>query len=208
MVARLPGLAEHIGWVKAPSYRLASRAVNALRAGVAVQAYEELEPASLIFVSVPREIEDCTIAQLATAPLEWRGRAVVVLNTLQESTEIQPLCSVRAHVATLHPIGAAEDRTFIIEGQPDTIRLMQKFVSAAAARSMQVITAGGKARALAGIDEATRRFLPLIASVTDHFKAAGLSKSQSEALAYSLISGSMRTYFRAGRRALDLKEAE
>jgi hypothetical protein len=208
MVARLPGLAEHIGWVKAPSYRLASRAVNVLRAGIAVQTYEDLDPASLILVSVPREIEDGTIKELAEARLDWRARAVVVLNTPKTSGDLRLLLDVRAQPATLHPVGGGEERTFILEGHQDTVRLMQKSVSAAAVRSIQVITTGGKARALAGIEEATRGFLPLIASVTDHFKASGLSKAQSEVLAQSLVTGSMRSYFRAGRRALDFSDTE
>jgi hypothetical protein len=205
MVARLPGFVEHIGWVKAPSYRLASRAVNALRAGIAVQTYEELNPASLILVSVPREIEDHVIGELAATPLNWHGRAVVVLDTCKESSQLWQLCDVHAQLATLHPVGAAEDRTFIIEGHPETIRRVQRSFSPDTARSMQVIMTGGKARVLAGIEEATRGFFPVIASVTDHFKAAGLSKPQSEVLAHTLVSGSMRTYFRAGRRALESK---
>jgi hypothetical protein len=202
IVARLPGLGDHIGWVKAPSYRLASRAVNALRAGIPVQEYEELAPAGLFVVSVPRELEDSTFAELASARIDWRNRAVVVLDTLKDSRSLAALSKVGALLATVHPIGTNEERTLFIEGEQDVIRLMHKVLSPRVARAIQVITTTGKARLLAGIDEATRGFLPVIASVTDHFKAAGLSKAQSEVLAQGLVTNSMRSYFRAGRRVL------
>ena len=201
-VARLPGVVDHIGWVKAPSFRLASRAVNALRAGEPVQNYEQLTHAGLILVSVPPEAEDCTIADLAAARLDWRNRAVVVLDTLKESVAVRPLRDRGAIIATLFMIGMADVRGLFIEGHQEAIRLMQRAVAPEARRSIQTITTAGKSRLLAGIDESTRGFLPTIASVTDHFKASGLSKQQAEALAQTLITGSMRSYFRAGRRVL------
>lgn len=201
-VARLPGLADHLGWVKAPSFRLASRAVNALRAGVPVHEYEELKPADLIVVSVPRELEESTIACLASSGIDWRRKAAVVLDTLKESNALTPLIERGALLATLHPVGSAEDWTLVMEGQREAIKLMRRALKPAVSRAMQVCTTSGKTRLLAGIDEATRGFLPVIASVTDHFKAAGLSKSQSEALAQGLVMSSMRSYFRAGRRVL------
>jgi len=202
-VARLPGLVEHVGWVKAPSFRLASRAANALRAGVPVYAYEDLDPAGLIVVSVPRELEDRTISDLASSRIDWRHRAAVVLDTLKPSSALNPLKQRGALLATLHPVGLVDDWTLVIEGQHEAIKLMQKALNPAVSRAMQVITTSGKSRLLSGIDEATRGFLPAVASVTDHFKAAGLTKSQSEILTRDLITSSMRAYFRAGRRVLD-----
>jgi hypothetical protein len=202
MVARLPGVVEHLGWVKAPSYRLASRAVNALRAGIPVYEYEELAAANLILISVPHEAEDGTVRELASSRLDLRNRAVVVMDTPRDSSAMRALRDRGALVATLQPIGAAEDRTLVIEGEQEAIRHMQRAMTPAASRGMQVLTPSGKSRLLAGVDEATQRFLPVVASVTDHFKAAGLSKQQSETLAQTLISSSMRAYFRAGRRAM------
>src|SRR5687768_8233131 len=85
-VARLAGLVDHVGWVKAPSYRLASRSVNALRAGVPVHKYEDLNRADLIVVSVPRELESYTIAGLALSQIDWGRKACVILDTLLESS--------------------------------------------------------------------------------------------------------------------------
>jgi hypothetical protein len=203
IVSRLPGIADHIGWVKAPSFRLASRAVNALRAGEPVHHYEQLAPAALILLSVPRKSEELIVGELASARLEWRNRPVVVLDTLRESSALKPLRERGAMIATLNPIhGAGDVRALVIEGHQETIREMQRTMTPEARRYLQTITTSGKARLLAGVSEATREFLPLIASITDHFKAAGLSKQQSETLAQSLMSSSMRAYFRAGRRVL------
>jgi hypothetical protein len=191
-----------VGWVKAPSYRLASRAVNALRAGVPVHKYEDLNRADLIVVSVPRELESYTIAGLALSEIDWGRKACVILDTLLESSAFKALIERRVPVATLHPIGTVEDRTLVMEGHPEAVKRMRRVLDPAASRAMQVITTSGKARLLAGVEESTRGFLPVVASVTDHFKAAGLSKSQSEVLAQALMTNSMRGYFRAGRRAL------
>jgi hypothetical protein len=83
---------------------------------------------------------------------------------------------------------------------------MYLVIAPTARRAIQTIRTGGKSRLLAGLHEATQGFLPVIASVTDHFRAAGLSKPQSETLAQALVAGSMRSYFRAGRRVLGEKD--
>jgi hypothetical protein len=202
VIARLPGLTDHLGWVKAPSYRLASRAVNLLRAGIPVHEYDDLTAASLIVVSVPRALEERTINELTLARLEWRATAVVVVDTLRDSTALKGLRDRGAVTATLHPVGGAEDRTLIIEGHPEAIRLMQRAVEPETRRAMHVITTPGKHRLLTGVEQATRDFLPIVASVTDHFKTAGLSKQQAETLAQTLMTSSMRSYFRAGKRVL------
>lgn len=205
-VAKLPGITDHIGWVKAPSFRLASRAVNALRAGEPIHAYEGLAQSALILVSVPRSAQDHTIGELASSALDWRGRSVVVLDTAKDSDSLKQLTSRGAAVATLQLVNVADIRTLAIEGHHEAIRQMQLVVAPAARRAMQTIRTGGKSRLLAGVQEATQGFLPIIVSVTDHFRAAGLSKQQSETLAQALMTGSMRSYFRAGRRVLTEKD--
>jgi hypothetical protein len=105
-------------------------------------------------------------------------------------------------------VNVGDVRTLVIEGHQEAIRRMQMVIAPAARRTMQTIRTGGKSRLLAGLHEATQGFLPVIVSVTDHFRAAGLSKQQSETLAHALVSGSMRSYFRAGRRVLSEKEQE
>jgi hypothetical protein len=202
-VARLPGVLDHIGWVKAPSFRLASRAVNVLRAGEPVHTYEQLAPAPLILVSVPHNAEDCTIAEMAASRLDWRSRAVVIVDTVKESSAVRPLRDRGALLATLMTIGVGDVRGLFIEGHQEAIRLVHRVFAPEAQRAMHAITTAGKQRLLAGIDQATRGFLPVIASVTDDFKASGLSKQQAEALAQALMTSSMRSYFRAGRRVLD-----
>ena len=205
-VAKLPGITEHIGWVKAPSFRLASRAVNALRAGEPIHAYEGLAQSALILVSVPRSAQDHTISELASAALDWRTKPIVVIDTVSDSDGLKPLTNRGAAVATLQLVNVGDVRTLVIEGHQEAIRRMQMVIAPAARRTMQTIRTGGKSRLLAGLHEATQGFLPVIMSVTDHFRAAGLSKQQSETLAQALVTGSMRSYFRAGRRVLTERE--
>jgi hypothetical protein len=180
--------------------------VNALRAGEPVYEYEGLAQSALILVSVPRSAQDQTIGELACSALDWRNRPVVVMDTPKESDDLRPLAGRGAAVATLEAVNTGDVRALVIEGHADAIRQMQSVIAPAARRAMQTIKTGGKCRLLAGFQEATRGFLPVIASITDHFKAAGLSKQQSETLAQALVAGSMRSYFRAGRRVLDEKD--
>ena len=64
------------------------------------------------------------------------------------------------------------------------------------------IKKGAKTTYLAGAQAATQNILPFVAEAVECFQSAGLSTPESKSLAEILLTGAMRSYFRAGRRAI------
>src|SRR5512133_612805 len=76
-----PGILQQLGPVKAASLRVASRAVNAMRAGTAVSTYQELAEVSVILISAPDAEIELIIGQLATAGLRFRHKVILLADS-------------------------------------------------------------------------------------------------------------------------------
>jgi hypothetical protein len=199
-LARLPHLRSNLGWVKSTSYRIASRAVNALGAGVPVSEIAEMAPATVWIVSVPAEELQVTLAGLYGAGLDWRGRVLLILDSKAGSEHGTAFHKSGAAVASFTPIDPECSR-YMVEGDGDAIRVVRSLIGDSHKRLVVQIAKGSKARFLEGA-EATSRVLPLIAEAIDRFQDVGISKQDAKAVTESLLTGAMRLYFRAGRRAL------
>lgn len=204
-VARLSGLMDHLGWVKAPSYRLASRAVNVLKAGSPVHEYSECAPAKVILINVPAPALPSTIDLLARCEMNWKHKDVVVVDTLWDCSVLKALEARGAKTATMHVIGSPEDKRLLVEGHPETVRTLRKLLKANEIRVHQ-IDGDSKVGVLSAVEKATTQFVPLIAEMTDRFKSAGLSKSEAKMITALLLEDTMQAYFRLGRRLLRLRK--
>jgi hypothetical protein len=200
-IARLPRLPEQLGWVKAPTYRLASRIVKSIGSGVPVREYHELQAASLVLISMPAASVREVVRDLSRSSLVWDHKAVVLFETPYDTTVLQALASRGAACATLHPVGTPEDKRLAVEGGADARRLVRRLLRDESVRLLE-IDAGGTAGFLAGIEQLTTSLAPLIASATGRFRKAGLSKSEAESVASLLAGNTMSAYFRAGQRLL------
>jgi hypothetical protein len=189
--------------VKSTSYRVASRAVNALGAGVPVVEITEMMRAVVWIVSVPREDLVSTLEELRAGGIDWRHRVLLILDAEAESDIAGGFRTVGAAVASFAPIDADGSR-YMVEGDADAIRAVRVLIGDSNQRLVVQIKKGAKARYLAGAHAATTRILPLIAEAIDSFQFAGIGNSDAKAITESLVSGTMRLYFRAGRRALKL----
>jgi hypothetical protein len=200
-LTRLPQLRHNLTWVKSTSFRVASRAVNALGAGTPVSEFSETDRAAVWVVSVPHGEVRSALNELKDAQLDWRRRVLLIMDRDTESDAAASFRSRGAAVASLTPIDADASR-YIVEGDTDAIRTARWLVGDPHKRLVIQIKKGAKARYLAGAHAATQQVLPLVAEAMSSFQAAGLSNADAKALTETLVSGSVRLYFRAGRRSL------
>ena len=201
-LTRLAQLGANLTWVKSNSYRVASRAVNALGAGVPVASVAEMARASVWLVSVPDAELRQTLAELRSAGVDWKRRCLLILSPEADSAVAGDFRGRGAAVASFCPIDEQQSR-FVAEGESDAVRAIRDLVGDTRRNKVVEIRKGAKAKYLAGARAATKDVLPLIAEALDCFQAAGISNADAKAIAESLMGGSMRLYFRAGRRTLE-----
>lgn len=200
-LTRLPNLRRNLTWVKSSSFRVASRAVNALGAGSAVDNISEMKRAVLWVVSVPIGDLSSALDELRAAEINWARGTLLILSAEAESDTGCWFRGQGASVATFAPIDAEESR-FVAEGDSDAVRMVRSLVDDSRNRRVVEIKKGAKAAYRAGALTATQEVLPMIADAIDCFLSAGISNPEAKAITEVLLTGAMRSYFRAGRRAI------
>lgn len=198
-LARLPALHERLGPVVAPSYRLASRLVNALRAGRAVERYDELEEAHLVLVAVP----DATLPQIVeglTYGLEdWSGRVVLLCDSREDCAVLRELAERGAATASLTPVQGLKDR-YIVEGDRRAVREARLLVQNGAAQVWEM-PCGRKPVFLAALTFAGGLLLPAADAAARCLRATGLPAPAYSSLAEQLLDRTLRAYLHGGRKA-------
>ncbi|HYP09000.1 MAG TPA: DUF2520 domain-containing protein [Bryobacteraceae bacterium] len=202
-LARLPNLSRSLGWVKSTSYRVASRAVNALGAGAPVADVDEMARAVVWVVSVPRADLHATLSELWSAQIRWDSRVLLILDSEAESEVASCFRAAGAAVASFAPIDADSSR-YVVEGDAEAVLAVRALIDDPHRRSLVQIKKGAKAKYLAGARTAATRMLSLIAEAVESFQSAGISNSDAKRITESLVTGAMRLYLRAGRRSLKL----
>lgn len=198
---RLAGLQEHLGPVKGPSYRLASRLVNSIRAGFPVKDYRELGEFRLLLVSLPRAQLRSAIEELAASAIDWQGRSVALCDEVLDSGELNVLAARSAYTASLCPVEALGERCYAAEGDRAAVREIRMLVEGGRGRLLE-IQRGSKALYLAGLAFAGSLMAPLAAASLECFRAAGLPPSSANALVESAASRSVRACLKAGRKGM------
>jgi hypothetical protein len=157
--------------------------------------------APIWIVSVPPAELPATLRELHDADIEWRGRVLLILDSSADSELGVAFHKSGAAVASFAPIDAECSR-YVVEGDSDAVRTVRWLIGDSHKRLVVQITKGAKARFLEGAEAATSRVLPLIAEAVERFQGVGLRNQDAKAITESLLTGAMRLYFRAGRRAL------
>jgi predicted short-subunit dehydrogenase-like oxidoreductase (DUF2520 family) len=200
-LTRLPILRRNLAWVKSSSFRVASRAVNALGAGAPALEISEMKRAGIWVISVPNSELASSLAELRSAGLEWRNRVLLIFDSEAESDSAAWFQCQGAAVATFAPVDSEESR-YIVEGDSEAVRLLRRLVEDPRSRRVIEIKKGSKAKYLAGALAATQCVLPHIAEAVECFQTAGIGNLEAKAITESLLAGAIRSYFRAGRRAI------
>jgi len=197
-VARLPALPERLGPVLAPSYRLASRLVNGLRAGHPVEAHEELQEAHLVLIAVPDSVLAQVVEALAAGVPDWRGKFVLLCESREDCTALAPLVARGAVAASLDPIPGLNQR-FVVEGDRKAVREARHLLGRSVTQLFE-IPCGKKAVFWAALT-LSGLMLPVAEAASRCLRAAGMAPAAANSLLEQLLERATRSYMHGGRKA-------
>ena len=195
----LPRLSRELGAVAAPSYRLASRIVNTMRAGHAVKSADEFADERTLLMCVPESILARSVAELSNASLDWSGRAVLLCESLQDSTALDPVRRRGAATGSIHPIEASDGR-FIIEGDREAVRIAKHLVNELNGRAIE-FNRGEMALYGAGLAFGSTLFTPLIAASMECLAVGCGDSPAALRIVEALFQSSLRAYVHAGKKS-------
>jgi hypothetical protein len=198
-VARWPALLGQLGPVSGSSYPTARRTVKALRAGFAVPRYSALEMCPAIFIAAHESTLDRVVHDLA-AQTPMHRTMVVLCGTRRDSQWPVALRDAGARIASLNPIEESQERAFVAEGHPDTVRTLRKLLDQDG-RKLVPIGTHTKALYLAAIRMASDLLLPTVAASVECLRAAGFPRAEATEVVQTLGARSLKVYVRAGNKA-------
>ncbi|MEK7409576.1 MAG: DUF2520 domain-containing protein [Acidobacteriota bacterium] len=198
-VTKLPGLPGQLGPVIAPSFRLASRLVNSIRAGHPAQKYEDLHGCRSVLIAVPEALLPEVVSRMAAAGMEWRRKVVLLCDSPLDSSELAPLAARGANTGSLTPMHGFAQR-FVVEGHREAVKEARRLIHDPQARLFEIQRAR-KGLYLAALSFATGLFTPLADAALQCLRAAGLSRAAAESVAEDLFHKTLRAYLHAGRKA-------
>lgn len=198
-IARLPALHERLGAVLAPSYRLASRLVNTLRAGRAVERYDQLEDAQLVLVAVPDAMLPQVVEGLASAVPDWSARVVLLCDSRQDCAALRPLAERGAAAASLTSIPGLKER-YVVEGDRRAVREAKLLVPRSPAQVWEM-PCGNKPLFFAALAFSSGMLLPAADAAARCLRTTGLPAPVCNILAEQLLGRTLRAYLHGGRKA-------
>jgi len=156
--------------------------------------------ADLILVSVPESLLARITNELASAELDWRGRTVLLFDSLCESSALAVLQNRGAAVASLN--WSTHPERFYGEGNPAALKRVKSLTG-----KQHILVLQSKALYLQAERASREGFYPVFASTVQLFCESGLEKATAEKTAALLFSGSIRAWLRAGHRLLKTSAA-
>lgn len=192
-------LADMVGSIAGPNYRVASRIANALRAGAAVKDYADLTGSPLIMICVPDNALPGVVASLSECGIEWNTVTALLYSARRDSYDLQPLRNQGAQVGSVRPVEVMEDR-FLLEGDLNAVRVARRLIHAAKGRAIEV-SAGGASAYLAAISFSTSLFTPLIEAAAAALRMAGASAAEASQVAAIMFERSLRSHRHGGRKS-------
>jgi len=173
-VLKLRSLTEDLGPVKAGSLRVARRLSNYLRAGYAVNSYEDLQNLRMILLRVPDAAIPRIVDELCASEVVWKDVTVVLCETYKAATALISLEKRGACTATLLPVQSLRRSWFVIEGQAAAVRQLKRFLKRSDAGVFE-LRPGAKPLYFAAQLLATALPAQLLMSAQQSLRAAGIS---------------------------------
>lgn len=199
-VTRFWKMYQWLGPVKAPSFRVASRMANGLRAGHAVRDYEEFNSCPLILICVPDAMAPAIVREVAAANIDWRNRAIVLCSASLDSSELDALAARGASVASLCIIPAFEYPRFLVEGDHLAILESKRLVENSI-RSIVAIERTLKPFYLAALTSTGSLLFAVLHAASECLSHAGISDYDSAAILQRQVPKTLRSQVRVGRKA-------
>ncbi len=198
-VTRLLRLSSRLGPVLSPSYRVASRLANSLRAGHPVKDYAEFDDCGLVVISVPDERLAQMVAELASAGINWHGKVVVVCSTWLGSCELETLAACGASVGSISPIPGFEDSWYLVEGDHVAVRETKRLLERGG-RRLVTIERHRKSFYLASLTCTGSLVFASIVAASEVLRHAGVTQVEAAEMMDKQCQRSLRSYLKAGRK--------
>lgn len=196
-ISRFPQIVKFLGPVKAPTFREASRAVNALKGGTPVRSVQEMKALNLFLLCAPERYVPRTIRDMLESLPDWRGRNVAICSESLDSRDLDPLARRGAHTASITPLEWFEKPFFLVEGHPGAVQQARTIIEAAHGHVVE-IDGRGTPLYMASADLTSVMLLPLLESATVSLRRAGIPLSMARKLVERMVSRSLRNYGKSG----------
>jgi hypothetical protein len=151
-------------------------------------------------VCVPEETVDRVVAEMVSAPISWRGKAVVLCSTWLDSGELQELATCGASVGSISPIPGFEDLRYLVEGDPLAIRQAKSLVEYRERRAV-AIERPLKPFFLAALTCTATLLFALLHAASASLQYARIPSGLSATLLERQLTRTLRSVLKGGRRA-------
>ncbi|HTP85917.1 MAG TPA: hypothetical protein VMJ34_03175 [Bryobacteraceae bacterium] len=194
-VLRALAAAHAIGPVASTSFRVASRIVNAMRAGRAVPSVDAFESCRLVLIFAPADSAAAAVARLAASPLEWRNRSAILIG--DDAGPLDPLRERGAVAGVIAAVPGFEDRYFLLEGPPSVTRELRPLLRKAV--DLVLIPPGARARFEAAMTLAGHALFPTLVASDAAFASSGIPRHLSDSVLEKAVQRTLRAWLKARR---------
>jgi predicted short-subunit dehydrogenase-like oxidoreductase (DUF2520 family) len=192
---------DQLGPVKAPSFRLASRISNILRAGHPVKDYADLDPCRLILMCVPDHALPKIVSEMAASGVSWQNKSIVLCSMWLDSSHLIEFFSRGASIGSISPVSGfevLEDFPYLVEG--DRLAILEaKRLLARQRQRVIAIERSLKPFYLAALTCTGNLLLALLVAASESLRHAGLSSPMSATILEKQIGKALRSYMKSGR---------
>lgn len=198
-VSRYPGIVKLIGPVKAPTFREASRAVNAMKGGTAVRSIEEMPSSSLFLLSAPERYIPKLVRDMVDAVPDWRGRDVALCSGALDSRDLEPLARRGAQTASITPLELFDRPVFLVEGHPHAVQRSRSVLTATRGRVLDICLQGLPLFTTASY-LTSLILLPLLEAATGSLRQAGIPLADAQKMVERMVSRTVRNHVKSGSK--------
>jgi hypothetical protein len=196
---RIPALAGRLGPVMSTSPALASRLVNAMRAGRPVESYQAFAKVPAILVCAQDELLPKLVEETAAADVDWRSKTFLLCASALDSSLLLPLAARGAWTGSLGPIEGLDDLGLFVEGDKEAVLEARRLMRHGHIRVHQLRSS--KALCLAGISFSASLALPLLDASVRCLRAAGLNTGVADLLAQRSFQKTVRAFLQRGKKS-------
>jgi len=198
-LTRFNRLSDSLGPVKSPSFRLASRIANILRAGRPVKDYSDLDACSLVLISVPSRQVPRVVSDLLASGISCREKCIVLLSDWQDSSDLRQLAARGASVGSVSPIPGF-DNLYLVEGDRRAILECKRLVESRGTRTVAV-ERQLKPLYLAALTCTGSLLFALLLAASESMRHAGITPVVRATLLERQLDRTLRAFLKGGRRA-------
>lgn len=206
-IVRLRGLVEHLGPVKAMSFRQASRISNTIHAGYPVHSYDDLARSRVVVLCAPEPRLTHFISAMARSRLRWDNKTVLLAGGSFGSERLHALAELGASVGSLSLLPESDEARYLVEGDRLAVRVARSLIEESGGRVLEV-EQGTKEICAASISFASWLLLPLMDASVECLRHAGLTPGRAGPVVERLLHRSLRAYLKGGRRAFHAPQTD